>query len=177
MTIDEMYARERLIASDIHEHLPTLRSLAVGCSHVTEFGVRFGVSTVALLAGRPDRMVSYDVERHPAVAGIEEAATAAGIDFKFVEANVLSVDIDETDLLFIDTLHTYDQLIAELNRHGDKVRKYIAMHDTVTFGTAGERGGDGLMRAINEYFGPRNEWVLEIHHTNNNGLTVYKRRS
>jgi len=48
--------------SDINEHLVTLRDLAANCAHVTEFGVRKGVSTFALLHGQPNRLISYDIQ-------------------------------------------------------------------------------------------------------------------
>jgi hypothetical protein len=47
--------------------------------------------------------------------------------------NTLEVDIDETDMLFIDTLHNGDQLEKELERSASKVKKFIAFHDTTTF--------------------------------------------
>lgn len=176
MTLDELYHRAVNTPGDIFEHCPTLSALAKGLDHVTEFGVRYGISTIALLQGRPKRMVSYDIDRHQAVAGIEDAVRDAGIDFVFKLESSLTCDIEPTDLLFIDTLHTYAQLLAELARHGDKVRKHIVLHDTSTFGLYGEDGGDGLIKALDEYFGPRPEWKMAANFLNNNGLRVYTRQ-
>ena len=176
MTLDELYHRVVNTPGDIVEHVPTLSALAKGLDHVTEFGVRWGVSTIALLHGRPKRMVSYDIDRHPTVTEIENAAREAGIDFTFKLESSLTCDIEPTDLLFVDTLHTYAQLLAELNRHGEKVRKHIVLHDTATFGLYGEDGGDGLLRAVDEYFSPRPEWKMAANFLNNNGLRVYTRQ-
>jgi hypothetical protein len=41
--------------------------------------------------------------------------------------------------LFIDTWHQYEQLDQELNKHSNKVRKYIAFHDTHTYAINGEK--------------------------------------
>jgi|KBSSwiStaDraftv2_1062776.scaffolds.fasta_scaffold174202_2 hypothetical protein len=41
--------------------------------------------------------------------------------------------------LFIDTWHVCEQLETELSRHSVRVRRYLVMHDTVTFGEVGRR--------------------------------------
>jgi hypothetical protein len=82
------------------------------------------------------------------------------------------VDIEETDLLFIDTRHDYDQLREELRRHADKVRKYIVLHDTTTYGERGETPGhQGLWPAVEELRTEGN-FRLQARCTNNNGLTL-----
>jgi hypothetical protein len=79
--------------------------------------------------------------------------------------------------LFIDTLHTYNQLKQELTLHGNKAQKYIAFHDTYTFGLRGEDNVDkkGLMTAIIEFMTENPHWKFKIHKTNNNGFTVLER--
>jgi hypothetical protein len=47
--------------SDINEHLPILKKYASQCSHITEMGVRTGVSTWSFLASNPKKMISYDI--------------------------------------------------------------------------------------------------------------------
>ena len=49
------------ITSDINEHLPVLREYGDKVDHITEMGVRGIVSTYALLASRPKKMISYDI--------------------------------------------------------------------------------------------------------------------
>ena len=178
-------------AIDIHEHLSTLRNLAYECQHVTEFGTRYGISTAALICGQPQKMVSYDINANwfaPYKSETEALAQVAGVNFQFVEGDVLGVDIEETDLLFIDTHHTYNQLTAELNKHASKVKRYIVMHDTVTFGTVDEKPYDngvvskylegvqsvrtGLKMALQDFLEANPEWKLSAHYGNNNGLTV-----
>ena len=55
--LDELAGKK----SDINEHLLAINELASGCEHITEFGVRNVVSTWALLAARPKRLVCYDI--------------------------------------------------------------------------------------------------------------------
>ena len=55
---------------------------------------------------------------------VENTCKEMGIDFTFILGDFLKNRFGkETHLLFIDTLHTYSQLIQELNRHGNKSRK------------------------------------------------------
>ncbi len=169
------------IPSDINEHLNTLASYAKKCEHITELGVRWVVSTWALASGNPKKLRSYDIQ-HPNNQGgsdslnqLLEAISETSIDFSFTEADDLTIEIEETDLLFIDTWHVYDQLKKELELHGNKARKYIIFHDTVTFGEHGEGGGVGLMPAINEFLQSNTNWKIEKHFLNNNGLMILKR--
>lgn len=160
---------------DINEHLQALFDLADECEHVTEFGVRWGSSTTAFLASRA-WLVSYDIAPHPAALHLFEIARETGKQAKFIEANTLTLDvIAGTDLLFIDTLHTYAQLRHELFTFHNSVLKYIALHDTVTFGQTGEDGGPGLILAVWEFLTTFPEWRIKAHYTNNNGLTVLER--
>lgn len=187
--------------SDIHEHLPTLRAYASECEHVTEAGVRYVVSTFALLLGKPKRLVSVDIV-HPndmvggengVIKGKDEFALATsfaienGVDFQFVLGNTLTIDLEPTDLLFLDTLHQYNQLCLELERHSEKVRKYILLHDTQSFRYRDEENANesvirnqtdkkGLQLAITEFLESHCEWELHEEYTNNNGLTVLKRK-
>lgn len=162
-------------ASDINEHLPTLRALAEQCEHVTEMGVRTGASTRAFLASK--RVLrSYDLYLDSEVQAWFDLANLLGRDAVYTKADVLTIHIDETDLLFIDTLHNYDQLRQELARHSSKVRRFMVFHDTETFGHRDEMGtGPGLAPALEEFLGQTTQWRLQHRYTNNNGLTVLQR--
>ena len=113
-----------------HQHMPVLTTLCYN-KHVVELGVRYGVSTVGILAGEPKSLISVDMVRYETIDAIEELAHENQIDFSFIEANDLEIEIPECDVLFIDTLHTYEQLRQELTLHADKAREWIVMHDIV----------------------------------------------
>lgn len=171
------YDNHRRNKSDINTHLEILRSLASQCDHVTEFGVRRGSSTRAFLASKARKLVSYDIEKNSDVEKLFQAARKIGRDAAYIQADVLKIRIEKTDMLFIDTLHCYDQLRKELALHAPQVSKYIAFHDTHTFGTRGELDGDdlGLLPAIIEFCINNPEWRFKVYRTNNNGLTVIER--
>lgn len=93
----------------------------------------------------------------------------------FHEADVRVVEITETDLLFIDTWHVYEQLREDLRRHAGKVRHLIVLHDTTTFGEQGEMAGHrSLWPAVEEYLA-EGTFRLQARTTNNHGLTVLQR--
>jgi hypothetical protein len=102
-------------------------------------------------------------------------------DFSFVLADSLSVEIEETDLLFIDSLHVYSQLKKELELHSGKVRKYIGFHDTATWGFVDEYpendnvGSVGLIKAIEEFLSLNKNWKIDYETHLNNGLLVIKK--
>jgi hypothetical protein len=58
------------------------------------------------------------------------------------------------------------------------VDKWIALHDTVTFGAKGEDGKEpGLRQAVADFLSGHSEWSEFRHYENNNGLTVLERVS
>lgn len=175
--------------SDINEHLPVLKKYAEECDHITEMGVRWIVSTYAFLMGKPKTLISIDIQ-HPSTwgASLTEAQVYSleeNINFSFILGNTLEIDIEETDLLFIDTWHAYQQLKGELNKHHSKVKKYIILHDTSNFEFQDETSyeewgwkGDnrGLWPAIEEFLQSNPEWYIHERYTNNNGLTILKHK-
>lgn len=185
----ERYYKACYKQSDMFEHMPNLRMYADECESVIEMGVRGIVSTYAFLMSKCKKLTSIDIV-NPSVHGsniqeVYDIASSAGVDFKFIQADTLKIEIESTDLLFIDTLHAYDQLRQELALHSDKAKKYIIMHDTVTFGQYGhtvEEPGmlfpniKGLNYAIQEFMeSHRNEWAYDRIYYNCNGLTILKR--
>ncbi len=116
--------------SDIRSHLPMLAKLASECPVVTEFGVRDGNSTTALLYGQPEKLYCVDIQECPV---IEELQGMAGrTELSFWQGDSREAEVRYTDLLFIDSTHDSECLSAELKRHAGAVTKYIALHDTQT---------------------------------------------
>jgi len=170
-TLEEKYRLLCVTKSSINEHLPTLRSYAKKVSHVTEFGVRAGISTIGLLSGAPKKMISYDINPFKYEHDYVEWAQEIGTEFIFKRGDTREIDIEKTDLLFIDTNHFYDHLMTELTRHCPQVSSYLICHDTVVFANR------GMMKAIVDFLKDYREWILEKHHTNNNGLTILRRKN
>lgn len=165
--------------SDINEHLPMLYFLAQQCDHVTEFGVRTGASTLAFLhglQGRPATLRSYDINDQYGVQELLSRWTRVEWTFSIC-STVLISRIEPTDLLFVDTLHNYDQVRQELALHGEAARRWIVFHDTETFGVTGDDGGRGINQAIDEWLEAKPEWRIVYRTHRNNGLTVIERQT
>lgn len=172
--LQEEYVNACNESTDINEHIPFLYQLAKQCDSIIEFGVRTGKSTRAFLySGTP--LKSYDLELNSELESLFYYAKQQGQNVDYIRANVLGIVIEPVDLLFIDTWHVYDQLKQELKIHGNKATKYIAFHDTFTFGLVGEDGGMGLIPAIMEFLMENPHWKVKYFFTNNNGLTVLER--
>ena len=171
--IEERYNKLCAAPSDINEHLPTLKRYAEQSESIVEMGVRGIVSTWALLAGKPKILVSIDIEEPATYGGdiweVYDAASEEGINFSFIKGSSLEITIPEVDFLFIDTLHFKDQLAQELERHHDKVKKFIAMHDTNL------AGDTGMREAINEFLDAHKEWEIAENFDNCNGMCFLKR--
>lgn len=187
--------------SDIYEHLPLLRQLSRECSSVVEIGLRSMVSTWGVLQGlaeSPAKTKSYmGIDLYSPDLGklgmAKKLAEGNQINFNFVEENSMHAEIKSTDLLFIDSLHTYAHLTYELERYAGNVKKYIAMHDTSApwgdtddseyygnyseYPKAIDKTKRGLWPAVVDFLSRHPEWKLEARHENNHGFTILKRVS
>jgi len=190
--------------SDIHQHLPFLRELSRSCTSICEMGVRRCVSSWAFLSGLDE---SPMLEKDLLCVDIVPADTSelARWGARLIPPVRVSMQVADSrkivlpqvfDLLFIDTLHVYGQLKAELWAHQEHVRRFIVLHDTEVDGDQGEvvrMGWDarkmaretgmteeqitrGLRPAVEEFLATFPNWKLEKHFSNNNGLTILVRR-
>ena len=189
----EKYNEHKNTPSDINEHLETLYNLGKECSHITEMGVRWVSSTWPLVYSNPKKMISYDILKNPNITEVISLCNEYSINYSFEEKDVLQLEIEPTELLFIDTLHTYNQLTKELEIHSNKVSKYIVLHDTEHFGRKDEdiyehasnviketsSTKEGLMTAVEDFLLTKlgQSWELFRVYKNNNGLTVLKNKS
>ncbi len=176
--IEARYVAFRDKPGDLNEHMPLLRCYAERVDRVTEFGV--GHSSWAFLQARPRRLRFYDIGDDPRRVGMSEIVSLGnlvGTDTDFLLGSTLEVEIEETDLLFIDTKHTFEQLSAELSRHAGKVSRYIVMHDTELYGRRGEDGSEpGLLGAIADLLARGAGWRMRDQLRNSYGLTILERR-
>ena len=159
--------------SDINEHIPVLTEYANSCEHVTEFGTRTGVSTWAWLASKAKTIRCFDIDKNvdsylqPHRVAMEKHVPEKDFTFNCVSTIADKLEIEPTDLLFIDTDHTYEQCSKELKLHADKVKKFIIFHDTTLY--------PELNKAIEEFLNNNKNWNTREVLTNNNGLTVLER--
>lgn len=196
-----LYDQYRTIRSDINQHLPILKELAKMCASVTEISTRNTMTTWAILLGLSENSeknkvyTEIDVYK-PALEKLflsRRIAQSLGINFKFIEGNDMGINIEPTDMLFIDSLHTYCHLTYELERFSPIARKFLVMHDTSPpwgYHDDSEYRGDyseypdsidktkrGLWPAIDQFLSQHPEWTLKERRFNNHGLTILERVS
>lgn len=186
MTNEERYEQKWKTPSDANEHLPFLRECAAKCQTVVECGTWLSVTATGLLMGLLDssqtnkrftivdmnsdylawtkkRLEEFDLGRNPP-------------QIDYVLGSTLEIDLPESDLLFIDTYHSFSCLSQELARHHDKARKYIIGHDWISFAILGEDGNcPGIQEAVEQFLDTNPEWQLTRTFDHNNGLFVLGR--
>jgi hypothetical protein len=190
-TLYEYFELKKSISNDINEHLETFKRYSEECDIVIEMGVRGIVSTWGFLAGKPKKLIGIDLF-HPSEFGgdlneVYRVSSENNVNYEFRIQNSLECEIEECDLLFIDTWHDYLQLKKELTRHHKKVKKYIVLHDTISFGFKDESSYEnydqpreetnlpkGLNTAIDEFLNLNKNWYIHERFAHNNGITILK---
>lgn len=188
--IESIYRKHCATPTAISPHLPRLRALADGLDLVVEFGVKRGASSSALLMGAK-RVTSFDVVE---TLEARELKRIAGLRWDYRIADSRTADVPPTPMLFVDSLHTYAQLQAELEAHARKVSRYIVLHDTITFGVVGAAGESGLHSwqyvkgqscppehlglrpAIDELLIREPSWRVAAAYNDSHGLLILERR-
>jgi hypothetical protein len=84
-------------------------------------------------------------------------------------------EIPEADFLFLDTRHTGERLLTELNLYSPMIRKRIMVHDTALYGVVGDGNTKGLWWAIKSFLAENPEWFVAEHNDAQYGMTVLSR--
>lgn len=200
-TIEEGFTAAKDTPSNINEHLGVLADYAEKCTSVAELGVNDMISTWAFVKGlrfnkkKKKHLICVDIEGKPSnFNNVTDLAKKNKITMEFVQADSGGVDLPKIDMLFIDTTHHYAQLTRELEKHHDKVKKYIVIHNTEVDGKYGEivrmcyyhnvkdiaqkYGYEvkdmcrGLQPAIDDFLLAHTEWKLSQKFQHNNGMTI-----
>jgi len=196
---------EVVASTDIYYHFPVLKKYAEASDHVTEVGVRYGVSSFSFIQGLYDVSIQTSTKKSIVLSDITKTNAASRIDdmfdlcpngpidYKFIEGDDLTLKFEQTDFMFIDTWHTYKHLKQELSVLPKYVNKFIGFHDTTSFAHKNEKiaghGGKpedkslyrgivekmGMTIALDEFLAGNKEWVLQYKTEENNGITIIAR--
>jgi hypothetical protein len=98
---------------------------------------------------------------------------AGETEFVFHKADGLPADLEDTDLLVVDTRPASEQLVEGLRRYSARARKYLVLHGTAKSGANGNRTVGPAVKA----FLAEGHFRLRHRAENNNGLTVLERVS
>ena len=178
------------------KHLPYLRELAGQCTSIWELGVKCGHSSSAFLAGLPaaGRLFSVDL----AIASkARQLKKAVDKKWRLLEGNSLDSSAfcgcATPDLIFFDSLHTYEQIRMELLMWGNEAKSRLVFHDSITFGIWGanmetgtylpqpddrscfDPASHGIRLAIDEFMAANPHWRIERHAPYGHGLLTLVR--
>jgi len=202
--INRKYLEKCSQVSDIYEHLPTLKKYGEYCTSITECGTRRVVSTYAFassLLNKPNNKLRIiDISSNEYIETFMKECKNENINVTFYKGSDLECELENTDLLFIDTFHVYGQLKRELERWHTVVNKYIVIHDTTIdeftselvrhqkrdnidiqsltylYNMSYDELYKGLWPAIEDFLAVNPNWKLKERFTNNNGLTILARK-
>lgn len=192
--------------SFINEHLPTLYELSKQSESITELGTSPMISSWAMLTGLLDndqdqkKYLGIDINFPPIERFnlSKNMAETLKIDFSFVQGDDMVLDIQETDLLFIDTQQSYRHLLFELEKFSPKAKKFIVIHNTsFPFGYIDQqdnpemrifmtphnrypahisRTKQGKWQAVEDFLISHPEWKILDRQSHNHGLTILERQ-
>lgn len=137
-------------------HPPELRWLreqAMKMESVVEVGSLRGRSAFALLTGCPGPVYCIDPWNDDAGHSLPAFMEACGGFANLVVVQGLSPEVEdqvpEVDMTFIDGLHTYEQVVLDIEAWEPKTRKLICGHDYL------HGGYPGVRQAVDERYGDR----------------------
>ena len=169
MLTKKQFAKKKGKPPSLPGYHQQIRDIIKKSESYTEFGVYQGHTLAVALLTNTKKIRAYDIDlslfsdkQHL----FDNHAKENKIDFKIYKRNTARGCIEETDVLNIDSLHTYTHCMKELNHHGHRVKKYIIFHDTNT---------ESLFNAVSNFMA-RNDWELVTRNTLGVGYTLIKRK-
>ena len=166
--------------SYIHEHLETLYMLTrlFKPDTIMEIGTGRGDSTLAFAEGcamnGKGHVISIDIEDCGIAKDIIIFDEELGSFVSFIKSDSLKLNIQSgIGILFIDGLHTYEQVKKELKKYERDVEDdgFIIFHDSYN------PAHPGVQEAIQEFM-LKNDTFLDydmFEYYNNNGLTILRK--
>lgn len=141
----EPFLKEFFKTPEAKETCRILRTYGSNCSSVLEFGIRGGLTAIALMQALIDkpftfrpRYVGIDLVQDESINRIVEIADKVGISFQFWKGHSSDFPPYEADCLLWDTFHCAGNLINDLNRISPHIHKYIIIVGTKIDGDSSE---------------------------------------
>lgn len=143
-------------------------------NHVVECGVFQGCSTAAFMTTNIEVLDSYDIDlslvHRPMFNRIKE-----NIEWTLERKNSLTDLVPECDLLFLDTMHTYEHVIKEINKQGGQARHFIVVHDTNY--PPPRKNPTKLVRDAVEEYAEANNLSVAVDFRDHTGIMILSRSS
>jgi len=173
--LETLYKEEKSKASDVKNLLGIYEKYAKKCDSITEFRRGNNPTSLCFAVSRPKKLCLYNESGF--VFKEEVGIALSECEYVSDKSRSLTIEIDETDLLHLDTKHNYDRVLSELKNHHSKVKKYILIHDYYTFGDKGDDGRfPGIKKAVSDFIDwSGNGWKIIEENSASNGLVVLEK--
>ena len=164
--------------SYIHEHLATLTLLTQleRPNAILEIGTGRGDSTIAFadacLINGHGHIFTVDIkEAKEAKKALKDSYVESAVTF--IQGDSLKIPIDgQFDIIFIDGLHTYKQVKAEI----EKFVKMLSSSGMMIFHDTYNPAHPGVKKAVDEFINHKwDKWDM-IEYFNCNGLTILRKK-
>ena len=187
-----------------------LEELALNITHITDLGAGQGGAAAIFLSALQKKgggtLVCVDLKIYQELLNLfprSEGGTlplhpfpnCPGLQVRIIQEDTRTVELEETDLLLIDTTPSYSHLLEELTLHTPKCRRYLVIPGISAYGVVGhtrddptdpgadhDLGGpgeliqtEGLKLAIEQYFDAEPGWEVQHESQEGTGLLVMRR--
>lgn len=158
---EDFRANAGMTGLGLASHCDILKVLASRCGRVVEFGTGDGHSGVALLAGRPKELVTYDVAESPLAGILENVADGTSVRRRIESASSAA---EHGDMLFVDAIRYVmgTGLQEVLRRHMGGFGRYVALRGV----------GEAWKGLVGDDLG----WALAEEHKEGPGMVVLRRK-
>ena len=142
---------------------------------VAECGVYQGWSTALFMTCDIDSLYSYEVDfQHVAPLILAFMQAKGDISWSLYSHNTIADPIAPADLVFLDTVHTYEFVQQEIALQAPHAAKYIAVHDA---NYPNEPTPKKVRDAVTEYANNSNGvWKIDLDSSHGTGIIVLKRQ-
>ena len=149
-----------------------LSDYSKGLESVVEFGTWNGQGAVIFASAGVKDITTCDIDLGR--VDQERIKSICG-DIKFNKEDSLNPSKKyEADLIFFDTMHTYEHVIKELKVNAEGAKKYFAVHDTNY--PPPRKSPKKLVRdAVFEYLKENKNFVLELEDRTSTGIIIARR--
>ncbi len=162
---------EKMISyTDTWQHIPTLYLLCFLTKPkiMVELGCRTGNTAIPLLYAAEQfggHVYSIDIEKWPELEIFSKDYQQLVTNWTFIESDDLKLEWSKSiDFLYIDTTHTYDHTLKELQKY----EPLVALGGVIVFH---DISMNEVSQAISDYFVDRKD-IEYIRYFNNNGLGI-----
>lgn len=130
-SLEDLYAQlrtgqEAAHGADYCSHHSVIRKLASGCRSFAEVGVNQGATLACAILAGFEHVLGVDI----ALGNLEPFTGLFEAKASLLEQDHLAPLPFAVDVLLLDCDHTAKGLKAELEAHGDMVRRHLLIHDT-----------------------------------------------